>query len=84
MPTDVSNAEFQLAVQYVNQTARPIFLTGKAGQTVLRNFNLTIPAAHASVNLAALKAGKHAYCEKPMGVDVPQTRNTGNTHAIGR
>ncbi|MEI9999308.1 MAG: Gfo/Idh/MocA family oxidoreductase [Verrucomicrobiota bacterium] len=26
--------------------------------------NLTIPAAHASVNLTALKAGKHAYCEK--------------------
>ena len=30
--------------------------------------NLTIPAAHASVNLAALKAGKHAYCEKPFSL----------------
>jgi predicted dehydrogenase len=30
--------------------------------------NLTIPAAHASVNLAALKAGKHTYCEKPFSL----------------
>jgi predicted dehydrogenase len=30
--------------------------------------NLTIPAAHAGVNLAALKAGKHAYCEKPFSL----------------
>jgi predicted dehydrogenase len=30
--------------------------------------NLTIPAAHASVNMAVLKAGKHAYCEKPFSL----------------
>jgi predicted dehydrogenase len=30
--------------------------------------NLTIPAAHAAVNLQALKAGKHAYCEKPFSL----------------
>jgi predicted dehydrogenase len=30
--------------------------------------NLTIPAAHAEVDLKALKAGKHSYSEKPFGL----------------
>lgn len=30
--------------------------------------NLTIPGAHVDVNLQALKAGKHAYCEKPFSL----------------
>ena len=32
--------------------------------------NLTVPKAHVEVNLAALSAGKHAYSEKPFGLDV--------------
>ncbi|MDX2110438.1 MAG: Gfo/Idh/MocA family oxidoreductase [Verrucomicrobiota bacterium] len=36
--------------------------------------NLTIPAAHAAVNLQILGAGKHAYCEKPFAL----TREAGN------
>jgi predicted dehydrogenase len=30
--------------------------------------NLTIPAAHASVNKQIVRAGKHAYCEKPFAL----------------
>lgn len=30
--------------------------------------NLTIPRAHAEVNLAAIAAGKHIYCEKPFAI----------------
>lgn len=36
--------------------------------------NLTVPKAHAEVNMAAIKAGKHAYCEKPFATDRAEGR----------
>jgi predicted dehydrogenase len=31
--------------------------------------NLTVPKAHVPVGLACIEAGKHMYCEKPLGID---------------
>lgn len=36
--------------------------------------NLTIPAAHAGISLAALEAGKHVYSEKPFVTDLSDGR----------
>lgn len=36
--------------------------------------NLTIPQAHAPLNERILRAGKHAYTEKPFALDVTQSR----------
>jgi len=38
--------------------------------------NLTPPAAHAAINLAALEAGKHIYTEKPLAINREDGRRT--------
>ncbi|MDG4786090.1 Gfo/Idh/MocA family oxidoreductase [Micromonospora sp. WMMD1102] len=37
--------------------------------------NLTIPAAHAEISLAAIDAGRNVYVEKPLGVTFPEGRS---------
>ena len=36
--------------------------------------NLTIPAAHYSINKQVLEAGKHSYCEKPLALNVSEAK----------
>lgn len=64
---DVTRAE-AVAAQHpeVRALTPDELLTDPAVDVVL---NLTIPAAHAAVTLAALRAGKHVYGEKPLAVD---------------
>jgi len=38
--------------------------------------NLTIPAAHTEINLAALNAGKHVFSEKPFATNLEDARKT--------
>lgn len=49
-----------------------------ADPTIQMVVNLTTPKAHAEVNLAAIVAGKHIYCEKPLAI----TRTDGQKKGV--
>src|SRR3982074_1096982 len=63
MLSDANNPIFQLAVQFVNQTARPVFLTGRAGTgkttflKFIRENTFKKMAVVAPTGVAAINAG---------------------------
>lgn len=90
--TDTSNQYFQLAVRFVNQTNRHIFLTGKAGTgktTFLRYIqqnSFKKMAIVAPTGVAAINAGgvtMHSFFQLPFGPFIPIKQagwNSGNNN----
>jgi len=77
---DPTNPHFQMAVQFVNQTAKHLFLTGKAGTgktTFLKHIKQNSPkrlAVVAPTGVAAINAGGvtiHSFFQLPFGSFLP-------------
>ncbi len=92
MPADIHNPEFQLAVKFVNQTARPVFLTGKAGTgktTFLRHIrenSFKKMAVVAPTGVAAINAGGttlHSFFQLPFGPYIPIQQYGWNPESPG-
>ncbi len=72
--TDLNRARAEAAAKTAeasSETAKGVAVAASAGELMAREdvdavLNLTIPAAHAEVALAALAAGRHVYGEKPL------------------
>ncbi len=80
--TDLANADFQLALQFVNQTAQHIFLTGKAGTgkttflKYIREHANKKMAVVAPTGVAAINAGgvtMHSFFQLPFRPFIPGT-----------
>jgi uncharacterized protein YpbB len=78
--TDTCNQIFQLAVRFVNQTNRHIFLTGKAGTgkttflKYIREYSFKKMAIVAPTGVAAINAGgvtMHSFFQLPLGAFIP-------------
>ena len=72
--TDLLQDRRQLLAKHANCRAYDSVteLLKQSGAEII--VNLTNPSAHYAVNRAALLAGKHVYCEKPLSTDFPQAR----------
>ena len=69
---DLSESQAKAGQHGIPNVATPEELLNDPGiEAVL---NLTIPAAHAEISLAALEAGKHVYSEKPLVTALPEGR----------
>ncbi len=80
MGSDTYNAAFELAVQFVNQTSRSVFLTGKAGTgkttflKFIRDNTFKKLAVTAPTGVAAINAGGttlHSFFQLPFGPYLP-------------
>ena len=90
MLSDPHNPTFQLAVQFVNQTARPVFLTGKAGTgkttflKYIRENSFKKMAVTAPTGVAAINAGGttlHSFFQLPFGPFLPSAQHEWNTES---
>src|ERR1700749_390898 len=86
MANEDINPEFELAVKYVTQTARPVFLTGRAGTgktTFLkwvRENSFKKMAVVAPTGVAAINAGGttlHSFFQLPFGPFLPTAQSEG-------
>jgi uncharacterized protein YpbB len=87
--TDTSNHLFQLAVRFVNQTNRHIFLTGKAGTgkttflKYIKENTFKKMAVVAPTGVAAINAGgvtMHSFFQLPFGSFIPGQHSGWNSN----
>jgi PIF1-like helicase/helix-turn-helix protein len=87
MLSDPGNMMFQLALQFVNQTSRTVFLTGKAGTgkttflKYIRENSFKKMAVVAPTGVAAINAGgvtMHSFFQLPFGPYIPQQQSGWN------
>jgi hypothetical protein len=83
--SDPTNHHFQMAVQYVNNTAQNIFLTGKAGTgkttflkyikaNSFKKLSVVAPTGVAAINAGGVTI--HSFFQLPFGLFLPTRQNT--------
>jgi hypothetical protein len=91
--TDITNHHFKLAAGFVNQTSRPVFLTGKAGTgkttflKYIRETTFKKTAVVAPTGVAAINAGgvtMHSFFSLPFGPYIPVMQGGWNSNAVNK